>query len=150
MKRHLRRLAGEQGTALLEAAMTLPLLLLVSVGIFEFGRAFQTSQILTNAAREGARLAVMPGGVDGGVEKRVRDYMKAGQLQYADTASVVVDPNAKVDIGAGATAKASLVTVTYPFQFMVLQPVVNLVVKGSMVGAAMDMVASAEMRNESQ
>ena len=149
MKRHLRRLAGERGTALLETAMTLPLLLLVSVGIFEFGRAFQTSQILTNAAREGARLAVMPGGVAGDVEKRVRDYMKAGQLQYADTASVVVDPNALVSIGAG-TAKASLVTVTYPFQFMVLQPVVNLVVKGSMVGAPMDMVAKAEMRNESQ
>jgi hypothetical protein len=150
MKRHLQRLAGEQGTALLETAMTLPLLLLVSVGIFEFGRAFQTSQILTNAAREGARLAVMPGGAPGGVEKRVRDYMQAGQLQYWDTASVVVDPAAIVDIGGGGTAKASLVTVTYPFQFMVLQPVVNLVVKGSMVGAAMDMVASAEMRNESQ
>jgi Flp pilus assembly protein TadG len=129
--------------------MTLPLLLLVSVGIFEFGRAFQTSQILTNAAREGARLAVMPGGTTADVEKRVRDYMTAGQLQYADTASVVVDPNALVSIGAG-TAKASLVTVTYPFQFMVLQPVVNLVVKGSMVGAPMDMVAKAEMRNESQ
>jgi Flp pilus assembly protein TadG len=149
MKRYRRRLTGERGTALLEAAMTLPLLLLVSVSIFEFGRAFQTSQILTNAAREGARLAVMPGGTTGDVEKRVHDYMKAGQLQYESTASVVVNPNALVNIGAG-TAKASLVTVTYPFQFMVLQRVVNLVVKGSMVGTPMNMVASAEMRNESQ
>jgi hypothetical protein len=40
--------------------------------------------------------------------------------------------------------------VTYPFQFMVLQRVVNLVVKGSMVGSPMNMVATAEMRNESQ
>ena len=129
--------------------MTLPLLLLVSVSIFEFGRAFQTSQILTNAAREGARLAVMPGGTTADVVQRVRDYMTAGQLQYAGTASVVVDPNALVNIGAG-TAKASLVTVTYPFQFMVLQPVVNLVVNGSMVGSPINMVSTAEMRNESQ
>ena len=40
--------------------MTLPLLLLVSVAIFELGRAYQTQQILTNAAREGARMAVLP------------------------------------------------------------------------------------------
>jgi hypothetical protein len=42
------------------------------------------------------------------------------------------------------------VTVTYPFQFMVLQPVVRLVVRGSRVGAPLNLVASAEMRNESQ
>ena len=41
----------ERGAALLEVAMTLPLLLLLSVTIFEFGRAFQTWQVLTNAAR---------------------------------------------------------------------------------------------------
>jgi Flp pilus assembly protein TadG len=58
LARRVRRLlSGERGTALIETAMTLPLLLLVSVGIFEFGRAFQTWQVLTNAAREGARLA---------------------------------------------------------------------------------------------
>jgi len=51
-RRVRRLLSGERGTALIETAMTLPLLLLVSVGIFEFGRAFQTWQILTNAARE--------------------------------------------------------------------------------------------------
>ena len=47
-----------RGAALLEAAITMPIILLISVGIFEFGRAYQTWQVLTNAAREGARLAV--------------------------------------------------------------------------------------------
>ena len=55
------RVKSERGAALLEAAITIPMLLLVSVGIFEFGRAWQTWQVLTNAAREGARLAVLPG-----------------------------------------------------------------------------------------
>src|SRR5438105_4755459 len=54
------RLASARGTAILETALTLPLLLLVSVSIFEFGRAYQTWQVLTNAAREGARVAVVP------------------------------------------------------------------------------------------
>ena len=75
-----KRLGGEQGTALLETAMTLPLLLLVSVGIFEFGRAYQTWQVLTNAAREGARIAVMPSPVPGAVDARVRSYLTSGQL----------------------------------------------------------------------
>ena len=150
MKRHLRRLAGERGTAILETALTLPLLLLVSVGIFEFGRAYQTWQVLTNAAREGARLAVMPNQVDGAVEARVREYMKSGQLPNEGSATVAVDPNAKVSIGGTGTAKASLVTVSYPFQFIVLQPVAALVVRGSKVGAPLNLVATAEMRNESQ
>ena len=52
---------SERGQSLIETALTLPLLLLVSVSIFEFGRAYQMTQVLTNAAREGARVAVLPG-----------------------------------------------------------------------------------------
>ena len=150
MRRICKRLGGEQGTALLETAMTLPLLLLVSVGIFEFGRAFQTWQVLTNAAREGARLAVMPSQVAGGVDARVKSYLTSGQLDNVANATVVVNPAATVDIGGGATATASLVTVTYPFQFMVLQPVASLLVAGSTAGAPITMTATATMRNESQ
>jgi Flp pilus assembly protein TadG len=147
---HMRRLlAGERGTALLETAMTLPLLLIVSVGIFEFGRAFQTQQVLTNAAREGARLAVMPGSTDSAVTARVQSYLTTGQLP--NTATILVNPASTVDIGGGATAKASLVTVNYPFQFMVLQGVARLVVSGSTLGGApFTLSASAAMRNESQ
>jgi Flp pilus assembly protein TadG len=142
-----RLLSGERGTALIETAMTLPLLLLVSVGIFEFGRAFQTWQVLTNAAREGARLAVMPGSSDSAVKARVQSYLTSGQL----TNTPEILPTAStVDIGGGATAKSSLVTVNYPFQFMVLQPVASLVVRGATVGGAFTLTASAEMRNESQ
>jgi Flp pilus assembly protein TadG len=45
---------NERGAALIETAITIPIILLISVGIFEFGRAYQTWQVLTNAAREGA------------------------------------------------------------------------------------------------
>jgi Flp pilus assembly protein TadG len=143
-----RLLSGDRGTALIETAMTLPLLLLVSVGIFEFGRAFQTWQVLTNAAREGARLAVMPSSTDAAVKARVQSYLTSGQL--TNTPGIVLNPASTVDIGGGATASSSLVTVTYPFQFMVLQPVASLVVPGATVGGAFTLTASAEMRNESQ
>jgi hypothetical protein len=53
-----------------------------------------------------------------------------------------------LDLGGGATAGASSVTVTYPFEFAVLQPIARLVVKGSTVGGPLAMTATAVMRNE--
>ncbi len=143
------RARGDRGTALLETALTLPLLLLVSVSIFEFGRAYQTWQILTNAAREGARVAVLPNSAAGSVQTRVRQYMVSGQLPNAASATVSVNSNATISLGAG-TATASEVTVNYPFQFIVLQPVARLIVANSTLGTPLTMTASALMRNESQ
>lgn len=130
-------------------ALTLPLLLLVSVSIFEFGRAYQTWEVLTNAAREGARVAVLPNPGAGAAEARVRSYMASGQLANRDAATVNI-ANTQVDIGGGGTASASRVTVNYPFEFMVLQPVAGLVAGGSTLGSAFNMTAMAEMRNETQ
>jgi Flp pilus assembly protein TadG len=142
-----RAKAGERGAALLETALALPLILLIAVGIFEFGRAYQTWQILTNAAREGARVAVLPGLPESAPITRAREYLTAGQLPLAAQADIAVTA-ATVDLGGGATAGASRVTVSYPFQFIVLQPVARLVVRGSTLGAPLTMTASTVMRNE--
>ena len=146
-KMRFARTTSERGQALLEVALTLPLLLLVAVGILEFGRAYQTWQILTNAAREGARIAVLPGTDDDAVEERVHDYLEAGLIPDPDDADVTIDRDTTVAIGAG-TASASRVDVAYPFTFIVLQPVAQLVVGGSTVGAPLTMTTSATMRNE--
>jgi Flp pilus assembly protein TadG len=145
-----QRSASERGTALLETALVLPVLLLVSVSIFEFGRAYQTWQVLTNAAREGARIAVLPNTTTSAIQARVREYMASGQLQNAASATVLVDPNQTVSVGGGTTAKASLVTVNYPFSFIVLNPVARLISGTTSLGTAFTMVASSEMRNETQ
>ncbi len=53
-----KRLKRDQaGAQLLEFALVLPLLLVLAVGVVDFGRAWNIRQILNNAAREGARLA---------------------------------------------------------------------------------------------
>jgi Flp pilus assembly protein TadG len=70
-----RLIKNERGAALIEAAVTIPIILLISVGIFEFGRAYQTWQVVTNAAREGARVAVINGMTDDQVRESVRAYM---------------------------------------------------------------------------
>ena len=137
---------NERGSALIEVALTLPLLLLVAAGIFEFGRAYQTQQVLTNAVREGARVAVLPNQPSGAAATRVTTYLTNGQLPNADTATVTVTAT-NISIG-GTTTPGSRVSVSYPFSFMVLQPVARLVVGSSNLGSALTMSASAEMRNE--
>lgn len=141
MRTNLRK--NERGAALIEAAITIPIILLISVGIFEFGRAYQTWQVLTNAAREGARQAILTDKSDADVQTTVQNYMKAGGLPKYATAAVVIDRS--VPLG---TNTASRVTVNYPFQFMVLDGVAKLVSKGSTPGNSLTMQSIALMRNE--
>jgi Flp pilus assembly protein TadG len=139
----LKRLRNQRGAALIETAITIPLVLLVSVSIFEFGRAYQTWQVLTNAAREGARIAVLEQYTDADVTNTVRNYLTSGRLTNASSASITVVRN--VPFGS---VTASRITVNYPFQFIVLNPVAKLVRKSSTVGTPLTMQSSALMRNE--
>ncbi len=139
------RLRNERGAALLETAITVPIILLISVGIFEFGRAYQVQQILTNAVREGARAAVIEGTSDSQVSKVVSDYMASGNLPIDSTNPPTVSVLRNEPFG-GTTA--SKVTVTFPYKFMVIGGVVKLVNPKSTLGAPLTMQASALMRNE--
>lgn len=144
----MKRLRNQKGAALLETAITLPLVLLVTVSIFEFGRAYQTWQVLTNAAREGARVAVLADATDAQVTTAVRNYLSTGQLPKAarEAASVAIERS----VPFGASSSASKITVSYPFNFMVLNPVIRMVKPGSQTGqGTTTMVSVALMRNES-
>jgi Flp pilus assembly protein TadG len=54
-----KRLRDERGATAVEFAMILPLLLVLVLGIAEFGRAFQVSGTLSAAAREGVRVMAL-------------------------------------------------------------------------------------------
>ena len=146
----MTRIKSERGAALLEAAITLPMLLLVAVGIFEFGRAYQTWQILTNAAREGARMAVLPD-ADARHRRDPRPRIHGGGTTAANTGPPTVDVNRSASITVnGAAVSASQVSIDYPFSFIVLQPVARLVAPTTSLGGAVVMHAQALMRNETQ
>lgn len=148
-----KRIKSQRGTALIEAALTIPLILIISVAIFEFGRAFETWQVMTNAAREGARVAVLPGSTVDQVKARVRDYLLVGMTSTeVDKMDIQLQTGQTVALSADGTvtASGSRVLVTYPFEFMVLNGVAQLVVNGSDLGKPITLTTSALMRNESQ
>jgi Flp pilus assembly protein TadG len=70
----IRRLRGDtRGQALLEFALILPILLLLVLGIVEFGRAWNLAQMMSDVAREGTRRAVI---ADASItEQSVKDFM---------------------------------------------------------------------------
>jgi len=55
LRRRLNLLASSDAAAIVEFAVALPLLIVLVVGIFDFGAAFNMKQELNNAVREGAR-----------------------------------------------------------------------------------------------
>jgi len=77
----------EAGQSLVEMALVMGLLLLVLVGIADFGRAFHSYIIITNAAREGARYASrFPRAED---EGRIKDAV----IREAQASDVILDPS---------------------------------------------------------
>ena len=110
------RLHSERGAELIEFALVLPLLLLLIAGVVDFGMMFQSYEVVTNAAREGARVGVLPGYNVPDVQARVDAYLAASGLSGARTTTVT---NVPVATGAG-TFTARSVTVAYTYSFAVL------------------------------
>ena len=77
------------GRRSIEAALVLPLLLLVVLGILDFGLLFWRFESVTNAAREGARVAILPGYSTTDVENRVQQYLTDAGLD-ADAPVITV------------------------------------------------------------
>ena len=110
---------SQQGAALVELAMVIPVLLLVVTAIAEFGMLFRSYEIATNAVREGARLAALPGNEENDyqiVRERVESYLADAALP--GTRTITVTPEAMV-IGA-LSVNGVRVTVAYTYDTVFL------------------------------
>ncbi len=87
-KRHRR---NRIGAAAVEFAVVAPVFLLFVFGMIEYGRMVMVQQVITNAAREGARLAVLDGTEGQDVIDLVNTFLSSGSIEGATVA--VVPPN---------------------------------------------------------
>src|SRR5262245_65036078 len=84
----------QTGAVLVEAAFTLLTLCIFLFGIIEAGRFFQVQQFLTDAAREGARVAVAPMSqtttlaTSTEISTAVQDFLYAGGISNANAIQV--------------------------------------------------------------
>jgi Flp pilus assembly protein TadG len=86
----IRPANDRRGASAVEFAIVAPVFFLVVLGIIEFGRMVMVQQVITNAAREGARIAVLDSATTARVTTRVNDYLSAARLRGA---TVTVTPN---------------------------------------------------------
>ena len=117
------RTRGSSGQSLIEFALVLPMLLVLVFGIVEFGNAWRHYQLITNTAREGARVAVLPSSTSTIVDSVIDDRLNGSGLD-ANQATVTLKI---LDFGdANYSNSADTVTIEYPYDFVFLGPVINL------------------------
>jgi len=115
------------------------------LGIAEMGFMFQRYEVVTNAAREGARLAVLPGYGTTDVQTRVTAYVSSGRVPTSGTNPKVLVENVSIPVSGGRppmSAKRVTVTYTYTFQFL------NALSAFFGSHAAVPLEAVSEMRTE--
>jgi Flp pilus assembly protein TadG len=139
------RREGERGSELIEFALVLPILLLIIAGIVDFGFLFQRYEVVTNAAREGARIAVLPSGynTDTNVQSRVQQYLTASGLNNTPT---VTRTDGSITLPSGLIVNTVSVQVDYPSAFSFIGPMAAMV--GGSGWNTITLRASSTMRSE--
>jgi Flp pilus assembly protein TadG len=150
----VRLVRNRRGQALVEFALILPMVLALVIGVFEFARAWNIQQVITDAAREAARIAVVANGND---ETPAAIQTKVDNAINSALSTAAIDPATATittsGLGAGRGENA-VIGISVPYQFVFLSPLVTLLKKfagGSGNGglkSTIQLQTSFTMRNE--
>ena len=136
--------SAETGAVVVEAAITLIFFFTLLLGIMEGGRFLNVQQTLTNAAREGARMAVAPItqtstlASDGEIETQVRRFLDAASISGA---TITVERPLVIPSN-GLPMQYTRVRVSVPYR------VITLSMFSTQGGLSVNLAGEALMRNE--
>ena len=112
----------QKGGALIEFAIVLPVLVLLVIGIIEFGLLVYNKHIIANASREGVRAAIVVGVDsldDAAIRTIVKNYCNSRLLDFSGNtitdADIDLDPD-RSTIGFGDDFA---VTLEYDYAFLI-------------------------------
>lgn len=103
-----------KGQSLVELALTLPVLVLILVGVLDLGRLYMGYVALTNAAREGARYAIDHPTDTTGIQNQAVAEINGTGLPHL-TAS-------NISVSSGGTDSGNPITVTVSYPFPLVTP----------------------------
>jgi Flp pilus assembly protein TadG len=126
----------DRGSVAVEFALLLPVLLLLIFGIIDFGRAINDQITLTQAAREGARLASL-GYSTSAVTSRA-------QSAATGLSPVTVTVTSSCPAGAGVSVDA-VVTTSYTFSFVTPVGAFAAMFGTASFGSTLSLSATGEM-----
>ncbi len=115
-KRRQVSIRRRDGVAAVEAALLLPVALILMLGTWEVGRMVEVTQILTNAAREGGRKASTGQYTNSQVQQAVVNYLQIAGLPSTSATVTVSDlTHANTDCTAATELDQLQVNVSIPF-----------------------------------
>lgn len=124
----------KRGQALVEFALLVPVMLLLVIGIAEFGRAWMTENILTGAAREGARFAAV---------QPSYNYIDIRDRVDTVLSGTGIAPTVNVTLISGPPANSIKVDVTSTYSVAIAGFIPGLPISGSF-----SLTGTATMRRE--
>ncbi len=104
---HRARPVRSRGVSIVEMALVLPILLMLSFGIVDYGYYFYVKSTIQGAAQSGARAAIVSGATNANVTSAVSTVMTAAGLQSSGY-TVTTNPT---DVSTAASGSTVTVTV---------------------------------------
>ncbi|MFI5116650.1 MAG: TadE/TadG family type IV pilus assembly protein [Terriglobales bacterium] len=120
--------ANDSGQTLVEFGISLPIFLLLILGVIDFGYLFSIKVTLQNAVRQGGRYAITGGCITGSdgtcSQTRYNSILQTvenaaiGRLNSSQISITCQDAGGGCPNGAGGPGDVVTITVTYPYHFM--------------------------------
>lgn len=139
----------QRGTHLIELALVMPILLLLALGIIDMAGLIHANQVVSNAAREGARLSVAEdqagytGSGPNTIVQRVQDYIvDENGIACTSVPTVTIDQDEYTTTPSGYALSSSEVTVICPYQMQFLPPLT-----GGTIPATVNIMGRVRFRN---
>lgn len=147
------KLRSEQGTAVVEFALVLPLLLVIVFGIIEFSFILYNQAMITNASREGSRSGIIvqtPRKSTGEITTVVNNYLNNYLVSFnsgpppAPTVVVKINDVVADPSTAGLTSAQDYLTVevSYNYDFLIIPDFITS------IAGTKTLFASSTMRAE--
>jgi Flp pilus assembly protein TadG len=142
-KRMLNCFPKRRGSAVLDAALVLPILLSLTFGTVEYGHYFYWKHTLQGAAREGARAAITPSAVNADVTAAVNTSMNAAGVAPANYTVRIRNQNDTADLNVASVpaGTAILVKVYSTWGTVGLRPL-------GLIGSSKQVTGQTVMRKE--
>lgn len=113
-----------RGVAAVELAVVSPIFFMLIFAMIEFGSAMLAQQAITNAAREGARIAALPDGTLDRAEIYAKNVLQtAGIDPYAATINITDEEGNALDPALAQFGDVIMVQVSLPFSQVSWVPV---------------------------
>jgi Flp pilus assembly protein TadG len=119
----MKNLKNEKGQSLVEFAILLPILLLLLMGIFEFGLMLNSYLTINNSAREGARLGIVAGS-NTEIEELITNISPT-----LDIENLIVN----ITPSDGSRKSGGTLTVEVKYNYQVTIPIISNILTGVVV-----------------